>query len=163
MVSLGFNHQHNRPKPPSIPSLEGSQHHHFSTYVLVYFMGLVGVEDFAAPPHFPRQLYHILYHHFSARSRLHGNTLLFHRQWHRRHIRNIRDCLFSIPDILARALGARRRVVANAPAERIGEQSSTAIVPSPARPPPPYCHIPDFQRFPSSLVKSSLSMAEVIV
>ncbi|KIM83203.1 hypothetical protein PILCRDRAFT_435705 [Piloderma croceum F 1598] len=53
-------------------------------------------------------------------------------------MRELWDCLFSIPDILARVLGARRRVVANAPAERIGEQSSTAIVPSPARPPPPY-------------------------
>jgi len=39
MVSLGFNHQHNHPKPPSSTSLEGSQHHHFSTF---------GVEDFAA-------------------------------------------------------------------------------------------------------------------
>jgi hypothetical protein len=53
------------------------------------------------------------------------------------------DCLFLIPDILARALGARR-VVANAPAEREGEQSSTAIVPSPtgteaSSPPPSYC------------------------
>jgi hypothetical protein len=59
-------------------------------------------------------------------------------------MRELWDCLFSIPDILARALGAKRRVVANAPAECEGEQSSMAIVPSPSgtkasSPPPPYC------------------------
>jgi hypothetical protein len=57
-------------------------------------------------------------------------------------MRDLWDCLFSIPDILARALGARR-VVANAPAQCEGEQSSTEIVPSPAgteaSSPPPYC------------------------
>jgi len=77
------------------------------------------------------------------------------------------DCLFSVSDILGRAFGARRTVVADALAERERGQSM-AIVPSPAgteasSPPPSYHHIPDFQRFPSDLVKSSMSMAEVVV
>lgn len=55
------------------------------------------------------------------------------------------DCLFSVSDILGRAFGARRTVVADALAERERGQSSMAIVPSPAgteaSSPPPSYHV----------------------
>lgn len=47
VVSLGFNHRHNRPKQAAHLSNDAVEHHHFSTLVLVDFMGLVGVENIA--------------------------------------------------------------------------------------------------------------------